>query len=242
MDFLKDMLIVLLRIVTILPLLLFITLFMGKRAIGQLPVFDFLIVVTLGAVVGADIADPNIEHLPTAFAIIALGVLQRVVAKWKIKSRKIDQFITFEPTIVIQNGKLLDKNLRKIRYSIDNIIQMLREKNVFDINDVETAIIEANGSLSVLKKPLKNTVTLEDMNIQKTRSSISFPLVAEGKIYNNVLSYFSLNEVWLQQQIVAHGVHNINDIFFASINDRQELHICLRDENNVQIPPIKHEK
>ena len=166
----KDMLIIFVRILTILPLLLFITIFMGKRAIGELPVFDFLIIVILGALVGADIADPNIKHLPTAIAIVFIGIFQRIVANWKISNRKIGRLLTLEPTVVIQNGKFIHKNLKEIRYSIDNILQMLREKDVFDINEVETAIIEGNGALSVLKKPHKNFVTREDMSIVNTTS------------------------------------------------------------------------
>lgn len=154
-DFFKEISLVLLRIITILPLLLFVTLYMGKRAIGELPIFDFLIIITLGAVVGADIADSSIKHFPTVITIIAMGILQKIVASWKISNRKLDKLLTFEPTIVIQDEKFLDKNLKKIRYSIDNVLQMLREKNVFDINDIETAIIEANGALSVLKSPQK---------------------------------------------------------------------------------------
>ena len=134
LEFMKDMLLILGRIVTIIPLLLFTTLFMGKRAIGELPVFDFLIVIILGALVGADIAEPDIKHLPTAFAIIAIGVFQRIVTRWKISNRKIGRLLTFEPTVVLQNGKFVNENLKKIRYSIDNILQMLREKDVFDIN------------------------------------------------------------------------------------------------------------
>jgi len=239
-EFIKEILLVLGRIVTILPLLLLMTLFMGKRAIGELPVFDFLIVVTLGAVVGADIADPNIQHFPTAVAIIAIAILQKIVAKWKISNRKLGRLITFEPTVVIQDGKLLNNNLKKIRYSIDNILHMLREKDVFDISDVETAIIEANGALSVLKKPQKNSVTLEDMKIIKTTSNIAFPIIIEGKIYSNVLKEFSLNEAWLQQQLSYQGVIDIQNVFFASINRNQELHVSLKDESNISIPPIKH--
>lgn len=160
---------------------------LGKRAVVELPVFDFLIVLILGALVGADIADPDIEHLPTAIAIIAIGLFQRIVTNWKISNRKIGRLLTFEPTVVVQNGKFVYKNLREIRYSIDNILQMLREKNIFDINEVETTIIEANGALSVLKKSQKNAVTLEDMNITKPTSTISFPVIVEGTIYADVL-------------------------------------------------------
>ena len=240
LEFIKDMLIIFVRILTILPLLLFITLFMGKRAIGELPVFDFLIVIILGALVGADIADPNIKHLPTAIAIIFIGIFQRIVANWKISNRKIGRLLTLQPTVVIQNGKFIHKNLKGIRYSIDNILQMLREKDVFDINEVETAIIEGNGALSVLKKPHKNPVTREDINIVNTISSIAFPVIIEGTIYPSVLKHVNLSEAWLMQQLSAQGVNNINNVFFASINRNLELHISLKDENNKNIPPIKH--
>lgn len=239
-DTFKEILIVYGRIITILPLLLAITLYMGKRAIGELPVFDFLIIITLGAVAGADIADPDIKHLPTIASILAIGILQRAVAKWKISNRKIGKLITFEPTIVIQNGKILEKNLKKIRYSIDNILQMLREKNIFDINDVETAIIEGNGALSVLKKPQKLPITPENLNILNPISAISFPVIVEGEIYENVLKDLNLNETWLYQQLSAQGIDDIKNIFFASINRNLELHISLKDKNNINLPPIIH--
>jgi uncharacterized membrane protein YcaP (DUF421 family) len=240
LEFAKDITLILGRIVTILPLLLFITLFMGKRAIGELPVFDFLIVVILGALVGADIADPDIHHLPTAFAIVAIGIFQRIVAKLKISKRKIGKLLTFEPTVVIQNGKFVDENLRKIRYTIDNILQMLREKNIFDISEVETAVIEANGALSVLKKDQKSSVTTEDLNITKKAPSISFPLIVEGTIYTDVLARFNLNEAWLKQQLANQGIKDIERVFFASINRNLELHISLKNESSITIPPIIH--
>ena len=107
LEFTKDILIIFVRILTILPLLLFITLFMGKRAIGELPVFDFLIVIILGALVGADIANHDIKHLPTAIAIVFVGIFQRIVANWKIANRKIGRLLTLEPTFVIKKRPML---------------------------------------------------------------------------------------------------------------------------------------
>ena len=167
----------------------------------------------MGALVGADIADPNLSIFRLLLLSFSIGILQKVVAKWKISNRKIGRLLTFQPTVVIQNGKFLNKNLKEIRYSIDNILQMLREKNVFDINEVETAIIEANGALSVLKKTHKNSVTLEDMNIVNTTSSISFPVILEGTIYSSVLKHVNLNEAWIKQQLSAQGIIDINNVF-----------------------------
>lgn len=115
---------------------------------------------------------------------------------------------------------------------------MLREKN-FDINEVETAIIEANGSLSVLKKPEKNSVTREDMNMKTSKSSMAFPVIIEGTIYSEILREVNVNEPWLIQQLSDQGVNDISDVFFASINRDLELHVSLKNELNTP-PPIKH--
>ncbi|WP_138419085.1 DUF421 domain-containing protein [Aquibacillus sediminis] len=236
----KDCLLVMGRIATIIPLLLFVTLFMGKRAIGELPVFDFLIVLTIGAVVGADIADPNIKHIPTATTIVALGIFQRLMAKWKISNRKIGRLITFEPTIVVKDGKILNHNLKKIRYSIDNVLQMLRQKDVFDLNDVDIAIIEANGSISVYKKTEKNAITREDMAIRKQPSSIALPIIVEGKLYRDVMNDLAINETWLHQQLADKGIKNLNDVFFASINDQHQLHVSQKQTEGIYIPKLYH--
>lgn len=240
LEFSKEMLVIFGRIVTILPLLLLVTLFMGKRAIGELPVIDFLIIVILGALVGADIADPNIHHLPTALAIIMIGIFQRIIANWQLSNRKVGRLLTFEPTVVVQNGKLIYKNIKKIRYSIDNILRMLRQKNVFDINEVETAVIEANGTMSVLKKPQKQTVTLADMDIHSTLSTLALPVIVEGTIYKDVLNNLDLNETWLKQELMNQGVQNIYDVFYASINRNHQLHVSFKRDHNIKVPPIKH--
>ncbi|WP_245917951.1 DUF421 domain-containing protein [Alteribacillus bidgolensis] len=238
MSNLMDIFIVTGRIITILPLLLCMTIFMGKRAIGELPVFDFLIVITLGSVVGADIADPDVQHLPTVAAVVFIGVLQRLVARLKISNRKIGKYITFKPTIVIQDGKILRKNLKKIRYSIDNILEALREKDIFDISQVKTAVVEANGNVSVLKQPLKNTVTLEDMNLTTKTASIAFPVIMEGQMYPGVLQKFNVDEIWLRHQLKIQGVDDVSNVFFASINEKLEIHISLKEEPEVTVPPI----
>lgn len=142
MELWKDLFVVVIRIVTILPLMLGVGIFMGKRSIGELPVFDFLVVLVLGSVVGADIADPDIDHIHTVAAIIVIALLQKFIVTVKLKNRKLGKMLTFEPTIVVYKGQMVEKNLYQIRYSIDNITQMLREQQVFDLTQVELGIVE----------------------------------------------------------------------------------------------------
>lgn len=240
MDISKEIAIILIRIITILPLLLVITLVMGKRSIGELPVFDFLIIISLGAVVGADLSDPEIRHLHTVLTIIGIGALQLMISKLSIKVRRFGKWITFEPTTVIQNGTFLVGNLKKIRYSIDNILQMLREKDIFDVSEVDLALIEANGRLSVYKHAHKNAVTIEDAGLQKKAEGITYPLIIEGKLKENVLRDLQLTENWLRTELEKKGIHDYREIFFASINKRQELHYSLVNDKKETKPRIYH--
>ncbi|SFP61225.1 DUF421 domain-containing protein [Salibacterium halotolerans] len=240
METITELLTVAGRIITILPLLLLMALFMGKRAIGELPVFDFLIVLTLGSVVGADIADPNIQHIHTAAAVVLIALLQRGVALLKMKNRTIGKYITFKPTVVIQNGTFIRSNLKKIRYSVDNVLEALREKDIFNAADVETAVVEANGSLSVLKKPAKSTVTIEDTPYVKQSSAIAFPVIIEGVIQEPVLRRQNVDESWLLQELETRGVTDINDVFFASLNPENQLHVSLHYADTLSLPPVLH--
>jgi len=233
----KDLLLIAGRIVTIYPLMLIVGLFMGKRSLGELPVFDFLVILTLGSVVGADIAEPDINHIHIAVAIVLISLLQRVVSLWAIKSRKFGKLISFEPTIVIHQGNLLVNNLKKVRYSIDNILQMLREKDVFHLPDVELAILEANGKLTVYKNGPKSAPTLGDLGLTKRQSDLSYPLIVEGTLYPDTLSYIKKDAHWLESQLQAKGVRQ-DDIFYASVDDNGILYIS--DKAFANPPPIRH--
>lgn len=240
MELVKELLVVVGRIVTILPLMLGITFYMGKRSIGELPVFDFLIIITFGAVVGADIADPAIPHIHTAVAIVLIGILQVIVSKLVIKYRKLGHIITFEPTVVIVEGKLVKSNLKRLRYSIDNLLQMTREQGIFDIKDVYLGIIEANGKLSLLKQPNKEGVTVEDMKLQKKNSSLSYPIIIDGNVYEDVLVKLELSSEWLKQELKVLEISNLDEVFFASVNTKKELHVSLKNymSDTEKIPPI----
>lgn len=241
MEIAKELLLIFGRIITILPLLLGVTLLMGKRSVAELPVFDFLIIFTLGSVVGADLADPKIPHLHTAVAIVLIALFQMSIAKLTIKNRRFGKLITFEPTIVIKDGKFLVQNMKKIRYSLDTVLVMLRENNIFNIQEVELAIIEANGKLTVLPLPNKKQVTREDMGILNKVTEISYTIIVEGKVINEVLDALNIDEIWLKKELQHHGLADYQQIFYASINEKKEVHISLRNPilPSVQIP-IRH--
>lgn len=231
-----DLLKIVLRIATIMPLLLVITLYMGKRAIGQLPLFDFLIIITLASVIGADIADPTVPHIHTVVALLFIAFLQRIVSYLLIKKRWIGKAMTFKPTVVIEHGVLLIKNIEEIRYSIDNILQMLREKDIFDLSIVKLAIVEANGKLTVFREYKNNPVTLEDLDLQKRSSNLAYPVIIEGKVHVNMLKYLNLSVSWLHTELNKKGINQTKNVLFASVSEEGTLHISLLNTSNQGIP------
>ncbi|RXZ80786.1 DUF421 domain-containing protein [Paenibacillaceae bacterium] len=238
METLQDILHVYGRIVSILPLLLLVALFMGKRSVGELPVFDYLVILSLGSIFGADIAEPEVDHIPTAAAIVFIGLLQRTVSYAAIRFRRFGKLISFEPTIVIHQGNLIKKNMKKINYSIDNILQMLREKDVFDIEEVETAIVEANGRLTIMKKPGSQTVTREDLKLEKDMPSFSLPVIIEGAVVPETLSFLRISSDWLEGQLHIRGVRQ-EELFFVSINEKHEL-LFAQTPPAASLYPIHH--
>ncbi|MCV9950264.1 DUF421 domain-containing protein [Paenibacillus sp. BT-177] len=229
MEIIKDLGLVAGRIITMIPLMLFVTLFMGRKAIGELPVFDFLVILILGALVGADIADPDIRHIPTAFAIVSIGIVQKIFSVGVLKFRWFGKLVTFEPIIVISKGKFIAKNIRKTKYSIDNILQMLREEKIFDVTRVEIAVIEANGKLSILEKANRSS-----------SSTISYPIVREGKIEKRILRELGINELWVDTQLAAQQIQ-INEVFLATVDDLHRVSITkYMDSDLTNFPPVHH--
>lgn len=219
-------LIILGRILSIMLLTLFVTLFiMGKRPIGELPVFDFITIIVMGAIVGADIADPEIKHLPTAFAVVVLALFQRLISYTIVQSKPVRKWISFEPTVVVQNGKILFKSLQKIHYTLDEVLMLLREKDIFDIDKVAFAIIEANGNMSVLKKAEEEIPTRKDMQVPVVEGGLSLAVVLDGVIQKENIVRLRTTESFVRQRLKELGYSNLEEIFHAAMDQKGEMSI-----------------
>ncbi len=223
------------RVVTILLVFLLVALLLNKRHLGRFTVFDFIAAVTLGAVAGADIADPDKPHGPRMFALIAIGVIHVLFTKLILEKRKFGKLFTFDPTMVIQNGKIVVKNLKNIRYTLDDLLCQLRERGVFDLSEVEYAILEPDGKLSVLKKSQYLPVTPGDLKISTQYKGLSIPLILEGKVIQEGLKSANLTEEWLLNQLGNQGIANPGEVFIALLNTQGNLYISkYREPSNIQ--------
>ena len=207
------------------PLLFALTLLMGKRNMGQLPVFDFIIVITIGSIAGADLADPAVPHGPTLLTLVAIGFLQFGFTKLQVKSAPIRQWSHLTPTVVIQEGQFLTHNLAKIRYTVNDLLHLLRKQGAFNLSEVDYAVIEPDGNISVLKKTAASPVTPADMGLDLPEKGLPQLFVADGFLVPNAFRASAVDQAWLENKIRSRGFKDISEVYLASLENSGELYI-----------------
>lgn len=208
-----------------MALFLFLVLKTGRRKIAELPVYDFLSIIVLGSVIGADIAEPNIPHLPVLFAVVLIIALQYLVSSLLINNKKIAHKITFGPTVIIQNGQFIKANMKRLKYSIETVLMVLREKDIFDLNEVEYAIVEGSGSISVLKKPQYLPLTPSDMKLKPDAKGLPLPLIIDGKVQDGNLQQLKRDRSWLAAELAQAGIPDFSEVFYADCTREGRLYI-----------------
>jgi uncharacterized membrane protein YcaP (DUF421 family) len=208
--------------------LLALTRIMGRKEISQMTFFNFVSAISIGTI-GASLAiDPNLSIRNGLIAMAGWSIFTISLGFLDIKSKKAHYAIVGKPIILIRKGKIMDQALRQARLDLDSLNVLLRKKNAFSISDVDYAIFETDGSLSVMKKEHKQSVTKGDMNIQQTNSNvipIPIAVVSDGKINGENLKSLNLDQQWLKQQVESAGITSIENVFYAEVQKDGTLYI-----------------
>ncbi|NLB17396.1 MAG: DUF421 domain-containing protein [Syntrophomonadaceae bacterium] len=210
--------------------ILFLGRLLNKEQLAQLTFFDWVIGVTIGSI-GAELATDTQgltwNYLWVLVVFVAAAMFTGYVTQ---KSRPLRKIIDGEPTVVIQNGKILEHNMKKLRYNIDNLFDQLRNKSVFDIDDVEFAVLESNGGLSVLLKSQQRPVTPADLNIPTEYEGLSSEIIMDGVVIYQNLQQNDLDEQWLIAELRKRGYESPQEIVFAGLSSDGSLYIDERDD------------
>lgn len=207
--------------------LLVLTRIMGRKEISQMTFFNFVSAISIGTI-GASLAiDPDFSITYGLIALISWSAFTIFLGFLDIKSKKARFAIVGRPVILVRKGEIMENALRKARLDIGSLKALLRKKNVFSLSEVDYAIFETDGSLSVMKKETKQSVTKEDILSNRQSSIYPFPLVviSDGKINNENLKSLNLNHSWLKSQIQSAGINSIHDVFYAEVQKDGSLYI-----------------
>ena len=200
----------------------------GKRQIGQMQMSEFVTALLLSELAALPITDLSIPLFSSLVPIILLLCLEISVPFIANKIPIFKKIIDGTPSIIIKQGKLDQNELDRLRLSVDELLSELRLKNITDINDVEYAILEQNGQLSVISRTALNTVTKEDLGIHSPESGFAHPLIISGHFSNFNLSLTGKNKKWVKKQL---GGKNVKDILLFTINDNGQINIINKESN-----------
>ena len=210
--------------------LLLFTRILGKQQVGQLTAFEYIAGITIGSAASSLSIDLSTKPLPQFMGLTTWVVLVLVLQQIALKSRRFAKVTDDQPTIIVQQGKILEDNLNKIRLRYDDLMSLLRDKDVFDISQVQYALLEPNGNLSVLKRPEYDTPTLKDLNIPASVSGIFTEVILDGVIIEQNLKNKNKTLGWLYDQLKANGVSSIKEISYAAIMPNGQLYIDKFDD------------
>lgn len=212
--------------------ILFYTRILGKEQVGQLTYFEYVTGITFGSIAAVLATDIGTQRSVLHFSgLTFFAALTFVVEYISLKSRLARKVLSGEPTILVHNGKILEDNFRKMRYNIDELNMQLRGKGIFNLQDVEYAILEPNGMLSVLPKSQKRNVTPEDLKIPTSYEGLQTELVVDGEIIFQNLRQLNLDENWLFKKLADYGVRDINDVSFAALDTKGQLYVDLKKDD-----------
>lgn len=205
--------------------LLIFTRLLGKQQIGQLSFFDYILGITIGYIAANLTTDLTSRAWPhwvgLAVWSILVVALQWLTLKWRYAGKYIDG----EPTVVIMNGKIMENTMKKLRYRTSELLEQLRLQNVFDISQVEFAVLEVNGQLSVLKKSQYQTVTTQDLGISTNYQGIGTELIYDGVVVEQNLRQVNLDRTWLDDQLRIQGINDPSEVFLANLDTQGKLYI-----------------
>ncbi|WP_234124127.1 DUF421 domain-containing protein [Clostridium hydrogenum] len=190
----------------------------GRKLISRITFFDFIVGITLGSIAVRIALGSQESPLLATLSIIIITIMVAITDYLDIKSIKFRKLVDGEPVILINNGKLLDYNLRKVRITINKLIMQLREKDIFNIDDVAIAAIESDGELTVLPKVNKQPITTGDLNIQTKDNGLVIDIIIDGKIIYNNLEDTNHDAQWVIEKLKNYNISDIQEVFYAGLN------------------------
>ncbi|HEX3075005.1 MAG TPA: DUF421 domain-containing protein [Ignavibacteriales bacterium] len=223
----QEYLIVLARAAIAYIVLAVLTRMMGKRELSQLTIRDYVVGITIGSItanMSFKTDEPVFLFLP---AIVLFSGIEIILSRISLKSPRLRNFSDGTTTILIREGRILKENLKKERLSIDELLMMLRDRDVFNVADVDYALLERNGKMSILRKAERQWPVLSDLNIKKQASSIPVTIIKDGKLAQEEIEKNKLDINWVFKKLNESDIQDISTVFFAQADNTGIIYIEL---------------
>lgn len=197
-----------------LLVLFLLTKLMGSKQVSQLTMFDYIIGISIGSI-AAEMATELDTPLNSLAAMIVYGIIAAAVSYISEKSLKARKLLSGKPLVLLDNGKLYRENMKKARMDINEFLMQCRSQGYFDISNIQTAVMEFNGRMSILPKSTERPLTPNDMNIEPEQEHMTIALIEDGVIIEENLKASGKDYIWLKKQLKEQGFNTPEEVLLA---------------------------
>lgn len=226
-----ELLDVILRCIISLITLFFVTKMIGKKQVSEFSLFDYVIGISIGNFAAEMALNLDSDYLHGTIAVIVFGLVSYIVSLITLKNLKARKFFIGDPTIIIEDGKILYKNLKKTKIDINDLLEEARINGYFDIFQIDYALMEANGKISFLPKTDYQSPLNKDLKNQTDKTGLCANLIVDGKIIKESLKIMHKDEKWLKHQINVKG-YKLEDIILATLDLKENFKVYGKNVNS----------
>lgn len=219
------MIIILIRTIILYAFILFIIRLMGKAELAEMEPFQLVVTLIIAELAALPMEDTGVALINGITALVSLLFIQVLISYISLKSEKARLFFCGKPSVLINKGIINEKELKKLRININDLLEQLRSKNVNSLDEVEYAILETNGDLNIVSKPEARPLTPKDINKFPTIEHMSLPLIIDGTVYKESLKTLNLSENWLKEQLHHSCIDSYSEILYCYIDESNTLHL-----------------
>lgn len=227
------MIIILLRTFILYLAVLIVIRIMGKGELSKMDPFQMVVLFMIAELAATPMSSPSISMFHGLSALIALLFLEVLISYLSTKSQKFNVLFNGKPSVLIDKGTIDKKELDSLRISISDLTEQLRLKNIVSISDVDYAVMETNGDLSVIPKPTKKALTPEDISLEPPGAHIPKIIVSDGKFYPDSLAEFHQTEEHFRKELLQMGIHEYNELYLCFYDEKHKLHIYPKAEDGM---------
>lgn len=211
--------------------LLAVSRFIRKTQISQVTPFDFISAIVLGELLGNAIYDEKARIWNVVYALALWGLLIYTMSKITQKFKGTRKLIEGEPAIIIRNGQIDFNVLKKEKIDVNELMSLLRQKDAFSVREIEYAILEQGGDISILKKSKYENPTMEDLNLPLKSVYLPVNLILDGEVLSDNLKMIGFDDDWLLKQLHKFGIRKVDDVFLAEWKKDEGLHVVTKNGN-----------
>ncbi|MDD2420999.1 MAG: DUF421 domain-containing protein [Heliobacteriaceae bacterium] len=217
------MLLAIIRTIILFTLVVVSLRLMGKRQIGQLQPYELVVIVMLSELAAIPMENTGIPLVSGMVPIFMLLLAQVLLAYLTLKSERVRGIVCGTPSILVENGRIVEAEMARIRYNINDLLEQLRSKNMSNLADVEFAILETSGELSVIPKSQKRPVMPADVGLATEYEGLPVTLIIDGHVFHKNLAKINLTPAWLETELAKIGIQSCTDVLFASLDTQGKL-------------------